>query len=95
MAPAFSRFSRRFSVAPERQLAQTSAQLPPSRASLRLPPSLLMVSAGLADFLSFLNHREHGKIAESVDMGLGEAERCAEKREKAGGELRYELIGAK
>ena len=35
-----------------------------------LPPSLLMVSAGLANFQSFLNRREHGNIAESADMGL-------------------------
>ena len=38
--------------------------------------------------------KHDGKIVESADMGLGETERCAEKRKKAGGALRYALIGA-
>ena len=55
-------------MAPERQLARTSAHI---------PPSLPMVSAGLADFLSFLNCQERGYGA----------------REKVGGVLWYVLIG--
>ena len=68
------------------------------RTSVLLPPSLLpsappaFSADGLADFQSFLNRREHGKIGETM-IG-GEGGRCAGEREKAGKALRYELISA-
>ena len=80
IAPTFSRFSHRFSEAPECQLARTSAH----RSRLHALPSApsAFSADGLGDFSL--------KIGKTIN---GEGWRYTGKRKKAGGVLRYAPIG--